>query len=60
VYVADWGNKRIQEFTDTGTYLCQWGNSGANPLDPIDWLIVAPSGKAYVIDIDSVRIYYPQ
>jgi tripartite motif-containing protein 71 len=28
VYVADWGNHRIQKFTSTGTFLDKWGQEG--------------------------------
>jgi DNA-binding beta-propeller fold protein YncE len=29
VHVADYGNHRVQRFTDTGTDLTQWGTSGS-------------------------------
>src|SRR5580765_5337043 len=29
VYVADYGNHRVQKFTDTGAYLTQWGTHGS-------------------------------
>jgi tripartite motif-containing protein 71 len=39
--VADRGNDRIQKFTSTGTYLCQWGTLGA-------WVATDAAGNVYV------------
>lgn len=52
VYVADDSNYRIQKFTDTGTYVTQWGQLGTEPGEFIDPNAVAVDdrGDVYVAD----------
>jgi len=58
VYVADWGNHRIQRFSATGAFLGKWGSYGSSngqfnyPLG----VAVAPDGTVYVADWGNHRI----
>src|SRR6266571_3391840 len=58
VYVADFGNHRVQKFTATGVYRSQWGTSGVGagqfrfPLG----VAVDASGNVYVADNSNFRI----
>jgi tripartite motif-containing protein 71 len=59
VYVADYGNDRIQKFTSTGKFLKQWGFEGQ--LDgyftaPTSVAVDASSGNVYVVDTGNNRI----
>lgn len=58
VYVAEWGNNRIQKFTADGTFITKWGSHGtANGQfnDPTG-IAVDSSGNVYVADYDNYRI----
>jgi tripartite motif-containing protein 71 len=59
VYVTDYLNMVIDDFTDEGTYLCQWGNTGTNALGHMDYLCLSPSGKVYVEDNNTVKVFGP-
>jgi uncharacterized protein (TIGR03663 family) len=58
VYVADTGNKRIQEFTADGEFLGQWGGAGATPgrFDEPTGVAVGPDGSIYVADTWNRRV----
>jgi VCBS repeat-containing protein len=55
VYVADYGNHRIQKFDSAGNYLGQWGsyNTGLNHPSDVD---VDDAGNIYVVDSENHRI----
>jgi sugar lactone lactonase YvrE len=53
VYVADWGNNRIQEFSSSGIYMAQFGGpggSGSGNLNHPSAAAISNSGNAYVAD----------
>jgi tripartite motif-containing protein 71 len=52
VYVSDKGNKRIEKFTASGTYVAQW----ATPDGAIDGVAVDGSGNVYAADFWNGRI----
>ena len=58
VYVADWGNDRIQKFNGTGTFIRTWGTKGnANgQFQRPSGVAVGPSGSVYVADERNDRI----
>jgi DNA-binding beta-propeller fold protein YncE len=58
VYVADWGNHRIQKFSSSGTFLTAWGTygSGDGQFDRPDRLVVDASGNVYVTDYGNDRV----
>jgi DNA-binding beta-propeller fold protein YncE len=58
VYVADYGNHRVQKFTSSGTYLLQWGTQGSGPgqFNGPEGLAVDASGNVYVADFGNNRI----
>jgi DNA-binding beta-propeller fold protein YncE len=49
VFVADFGNRRVQRFNSIGTFLSQWGL----PIQPTG-VAVGPDGTVYVSGIDRV------
>jgi sugar lactone lactonase YvrE len=58
VYIADYGNDRIQKFSNDGTYLSQWGTKGTD-----DGQFQGPSGLSidsndniYVTDKNNNRV----
>src|SRR6266571_4521585 len=53
VYVADYGNHRVQKFTDTGTFLTQWGGQFNGPTG----VAVDASGNVYVGDTGNGGIH---
>ncbi len=55
VYVADYGNSRIQYFTAVGSYLGQWSIGAGYNLYGI---AVAPGGNVYVAEFSNDRISY--
>jgi tripartite motif-containing protein 71 len=60
VYVADWGNNRIQKFTSSGGFVAVWGgtSNGTNPgqfYQPYD-VTVDSLGNVYVADTTNNRI----
>jgi DNA-binding beta-propeller fold protein YncE len=58
VYVADSGNDRIQEFTDSGAYLAQWGTRGSGDGQFVFPFGVATdaAGNVYVSEFGNSRI----
>ena len=58
VYVADWGNNRIQKFSPDGDFMAQWGTFGNGDLQfdqPVD-VAVDGSGNVYVADRANDRV----
>jgi hypothetical protein len=59
VYVADWGNKRIQVFDNTGTFKLKWGTQGDLPGQFKNGpSAVALSPDGYVLCYDSPSEWY--
>ncbi len=58
VYVADWGNYRIQKFTSTGAFITAWGSKGTGngQFYGIMRVAVDASGNVYVTDWGNYRI----
>src|SRR3989304_2205896 len=58
VYVADFGNNRIQKFTGSGAFITKWGSlgSGDGQFDEPVGVGVVPSGNVYVADRSNHRI----
>ena len=58
VYVADWGNHRIQVFSEFGDFIGKWGTQGGadgqfeNPFG----LAIDDDGHVYVVDANNYRI----
>jgi len=60
VYVAEYGNNRVQYFTSSGTFIGKWGpyGTGDGQFDrPFD-ISIGPNGKAYVTDTYNHRVQY--
>lgn len=58
VYVSDQGNNRVVEFNASGTAVHAWGTVGRGTMQfnsPGD-LVLAPDGRAYVVDTTNRRI----
>jgi DNA-binding beta-propeller fold protein YncE len=58
VYVADYGNHRVQKFSPAGTYLAQWGThgSGDGQFNGPEGLAVDAVGNVYVADFGNHRV----
>jgi DNA-binding beta-propeller fold protein YncE len=58
IYVADYGNNRIQKFDDKGRFLTQWGTGGIgdDQLNHPIALTVDGEGNVYVLDYGNNRI----
>jgi DNA-binding beta-propeller fold protein YncE len=58
IYVADSGNHRIQEFTNTGTFICKWGSygSGNGQFNYPHGITVDAAGYVYVGDYNNHRV----
>ena len=58
VYVAEYGNHRVQYFTATGSFVGSWGSEGpgeAEFFNPMG-IAVAPGGTVFVADSGNHRI----
>jgi DNA-binding beta-propeller fold protein YncE len=58
VYVADFGNNRVQVFSPDGHFIRAWGHAGDGPGD-FDWplgIAIGPEGTVLVLDTDNSRI----
>jgi DNA-binding beta-propeller fold protein YncE len=58
VYVAEWGNRRIQKFTNDGAFVSQWGTQGQELgqfMTPVG-VAVSPAGDVYVTDWDNHNV----
>jgi DNA-binding beta-propeller fold protein YncE len=58
VYVADYGNDRVEKFTSSGTFVTQWGSVGSGPgqfVVPVG-VAVDSSGNVYVADTGNNRV----
>ena len=60
MYVADWGNHRIQKFSPDGKFVAQFGSKGSGPGQLIwPWGITidtAGTGLVYVSERDNHRV----
>jgi DNA-binding beta-propeller fold protein YncE len=58
VYVVEWGNDRIQYFSEKGTHIGTWGKKGAlaGEFEFPTGLTVAPAGYVYVADRGNGRV----
>jgi hypothetical protein len=58
VYVADYGNSRVQKFTSSGAFVAKWGGlgSGNGQLNYPAGIAVDSAGYAYVADTNNFRI----
>ena len=58
VYVADWGNSRIQVFDGEGRFLAAWGGIGsdAGELNGPNSLVLDGAGNVYVTDDGNDRV----
>jgi DNA-binding beta-propeller fold protein YncE len=58
VYVTDYGNNRVQEFTSTGTYVTQWGSGGVGTgeFNGPAGVAVDSAGNVYVADFYNDRV----
>ena len=58
VFVDDFGNNRIQKFTNTGTFVTKWGSAGSGNGQFAGSIGVAVdgSGHVFVVERDNVRI----
>ena len=58
VYVAEYGNDRVQKFSSTGTFLRKWGTfgSGAGEFSLPRGITVDASSNVYVVDMANERV----
>ncbi len=58
VYVADYGNNRIQKFDSNGNFITKWGSqgSGDGQFIQLNDVAVDSSGNVYVADYGNNRI----
>jgi len=58
VFVADYGNNRVQKFTSSGVFLAQWGTHGSanGQFNGPEGLAVDPGGNVYVADFGNNRV----
>jgi DNA-binding beta-propeller fold protein YncE len=58
VYVANYGNNLLQQFTSSGIYVTQWGilGSGNGQFNAPNGVAVDSFGDVYVADSDNSRI----
>jgi DNA-binding beta-propeller fold protein YncE len=58
VYVAEYGNHRVQYFSLKGSYRGQWGSEGPGEVEFVNpmGIAVAPDGNVFVADSGNHRI----
>lgn len=59
VFVADFGNDRIEKFDGNGKLLMTWGSLGQNEgqlYNPTGMAVQFPSGNVYVVDTGNHRV----
>jgi sugar lactone lactonase YvrE len=58
VYVADWGNHRVQKFSDSGELVARWGRAGHGPGEFFlpESIAVDGGSRVYVVDNGGRRI----
>ena len=58
VYVADYGNDRIEKFSEAGAFLGQWGSAGSEPgqFQGPAGVAVGGNGDVYVTDSGDDRV----
>ena len=58
VYFTDSGNDRIDEYTEGGAFVTQWGSLGAaaGKFNNPSAIAIAPNGNNYVADSYNYRI----
>jgi len=59
VFVADFGNDRIEKFDGNGKLLMTWGSLGQNDgqlYNPTGMAVQFPSGNVYVVDTGNHRV----
>jgi tripartite motif-containing protein 71 len=64
IYVGDTGNKRIQKFSQNGTFLTSWGSTGSNDsqFQGLHDVTLDPEGKfVYTVELKNHRVqkFYP-
>ena len=65
IYVADYGNDRIQKFTPDGTFVTKWGVSGSGDgeFDSPYGIAVDMSGNVFVSEYypnDRIQVFAPK
>jgi DNA-binding beta-propeller fold protein YncE len=58
MYVADWGNNRVQKFDSNGKFLTKGGTTGSGDgqFDEPTAIALDSSGNVYVVDRGNSRI----
>ena len=58
LYVAEWGNNRVQKFASDGTFLSAFGKQGSEPgqFDRAIAVAVANDGTVFAVDHGNNRI----
>lgn len=58
IYVADWGNNRIQKFDSNGNYITKWGTQGTGDgqFQEPTGIALDSSDNVYIVDRDNSRI----
>jgi DNA-binding beta-propeller fold protein YncE len=58
LYVADWGNNRMQKFDSSGKFLFKWGSGGVGDgeFNGLADVALDGQGNVYVVDYFNNRI----